>query len=181
MIQLQFILSQIRKEAFEKPMTFDESVEISELKTLDTDIREAKKAQVFGTCALDGDEIIFSFNIVGKVVLPCARTLVDVPYDFHIKATEIFSTSEYYGKEEEEEDIHFLEGEVIDLHPLILENILLELPYRVFTDDEEALKNATLKGEGWSFTDEEELDKTEDKIDPRMKKLQQLLKDDDEN
>jgi len=176
---LQFILSQIRKEAHNKPMTFDEQVDISSIKNLHEDIREAGQAQVFGFCHLDGDEIIFTLNIVGKVVLPCSRTLVDVPYNFHVKATEIFSTSEYYGKKEEEEEIHFLEGEIIELNELILENILLELPYRVVTDDEKALEEAILEGDGWSFSQEEDIEiEEEEKIDPRMKKLQQLLEDD---
>src|SRR5690625_7199866 len=57
-ITLQFILSQIRKEAHNKPMTFDEQVDISSIKNLHEDIREAGQAQVFGSCHLDGDEKI---------------------------------------------------------------------------------------------------------------------------
>lgn len=180
MISLKFLLSQIRKEAHNTLMHFDHQVDVSELKVLNEDIREAKDARVYGYCSLDGNEIIFSLNIVGEVILPCYRTLVDVPYNFHVKATEIFSTSMYYGEEEEEFDIHFLEGEAVDLHPLIFENILLELPYRVVTDDQSVLDKALLEGEGWSFSEDEELKEPEEKIDPRMKKLKQLLEKKDD-
>lgn len=177
---MKFLLSQIGKEAHKALMHFDDQVDISELKVLNKDIREAKHARVYGYCSLDGDEIIFSMNIVGEVILPCARTLVDVPYNFHVKATEIFSTSMYYGKEEEENDIHFLEGEAVDLYPLILENILLELPYRVVTNDQTVLDKALLEGEGWSFSEDEKFKESEKKIDPRMKKLKQLLEKKDD-
>src|SRR5690625_1894430 len=97
-------------------MTFDERVDISSIKNLHEDIREAGQAQVFGFCHLDGDEIIFTLNIVGKVVLSCSRTVVDVPYNFYVKAKEIFSTSEYYGNKYEEEEIHFLDEEIIEIN-----------------------------------------------------------------
>lgn len=180
---MKFLLNQIRKEAHNKLMHFDNTVDISELKLLNEDIREARDARVFGYCSLDGDEIIFSLNIVGEVILPCSRTLVDVPYKFEIKTTEIFSTSPYYGEKEEEEEIHFLEGVAVDLYPLILENILLELPYRVVTDDQSILDNALQEGEGWAFSEDsadEEIEETEQKIDPRMKKLKQLLEKKDD-
>jgi len=172
---MKFLLNQIRKEAHNKLMHFDNEVDVSELKTLNEDIRATTDARVYGYCSLDGDEIIFSLNMTGEVTLPCSRTLVDVPYRFHVKATEIFTTSLYYGEEEEEEEIHPLEGEVVDLYPFILENILLELPYRVMTDDQSVLDNAVLEGEGWSFSEEESIEQAEEKIDPRMEKLKQLL------
>ena len=178
---MKFVLSQIRKEAQNKLVSFDQQVDISELKSLNNDIREAKEVQVFGSYALDGEEVIFSLNIVGEVILPCSRTLVDVPYSFHVKVTEIFSTSLAYGQEEEQEDIHYLDGEVIDLYPYILENILLELPYRVVTEDKSVLDNALFEGEGWSFALEEEYEQREKQIDPRLKKLEQLLRKDEEN
>lgn len=175
---MQFILSQIRKKAHNKPFSFDEEVDITELGTMNNDVRKTKPARVYGECSLQGDEIFFSLNIVGEVILPCARTLVDVPYSFDIKKVEVFSTSLYYGQEEEEEEIHLVQGEVINLTPLILENIMLDLPFRVFSKDEQAQKNAVMEGEGWEFSTDEQ--PTEEKIDPRLQKLQQLLDDKDD-
>lgn len=176
---MQFILSQIQKKAYNQSFTFDEEVDVTELESMNNDIRKAKPARVYGECYLEENEIFFSLNIIGEVILPCARTLADVPYSFHINKTEIFSTSPYYGEEEKEEDIHQVQGEVIDLTPLILENIVLELPYRVYSEDEEVLKEAVMEGEGWEFKTEEE--PKEEKIDPRLKKLQQLLDNNEED
>lgn len=58
---------------------------------------------------------------------------------------------------------------------------MLELPYRVVTEDKSVLDNALFEGEGWSFALEEEYEQREKQIDPRLKKLEQLLRKDEEN
>lgn len=179
-IILKFTLGEINKNAFNEPFTFEREIDVSDLADLPNDIRKIKPVQVQGSYALDGEEIIFTLNMNGEMILPCARTLVDVPYAFEINEVEIFTTSEYMDAEKEEDEIHPVEGEVIDLGPYIKENIMLAIPYRVFSDDEEALKNARFEGEGWTYTlEEDEDDDNEQKnvIDPRLQKLQELLND----
>lgn len=133
MIILKFAVSQIQKDALQQPMTFDREVDVSEIETLENDILKAFPVHVVGSVILQGEEMIFSFNISGKVILPCARTLVEVPYAFDIDAVEIFTTASTMTEEDEEDEVHFVEGEVIDLTPLIKENILLDIPYRVYS------------------------------------------------
>ncbi|MBM7598700.1 uncharacterized protein JOC34_001057 [Virgibacillus halotolerans] len=171
---MKFILSQIKKSAYHGPFTFDDKVDVSELETMNNDIRKIEPVRVYGTCILQGEQIIFSFTIEGELILPCARTLVDVPYAFEVKADEVFSTSPYYGEEEEENEIHPVDGEVIDLAPWIKENILLELPYRVFADEATEQEKAPIKGQDWEVVSEV---KEEEAIDPRLKKLEFLFKD----
>ncbi|UJL47839.1 DUF177 domain-containing protein [Virgibacillus sp. NKC19-16] len=171
---MKFILGQIRKDANHEPYPFDDKVDVSELETMKNDIREIKPVRVHGRYIYQGEQIIFSFTIVGEMILPCARTLVDVPYPFEIKADEVFSTSPYYGEEEEESEIHPVDGEIIDLTPYIKENILLEVPFRVFSKGDQ--EKAPVKGQGWEFVSQKSDEK---KIDPRLKKLESLLKDDD--
>ncbi|RLL45224.1 hypothetical protein D8M04_10215 [Oceanobacillus piezotolerans] len=166
---MKFTLGQIRKHANNEPYTFDDYVDVSELKTMNNDIRDIKPVQVSGHCTFRGNQIVFSFQIKGEMILPCARTLVDVPYPFQIKANEVFTTSSYFD-EEEEDEIHPIDGEVIDLTPYIKENILLEKPYRVFS--EEAKEQGPEDGEGWKFLSEEE---EKSKVDPRLQKLESLL------
>ncbi|TMN23480.1 YceD family protein [Lentibacillus cibarius] len=168
-------IAHIKKNADNVPFKFDEQVDVSELETMNNDIREINSVHVYGTADDQGNDIIFSFSIDGEMVLPCARTLADVPYPFAINALEIFSESPY-DIDDEDNDIHPIEGEVLDLTPLIKENILLEVPYRVFSDDEEVISQASFEGEGWEFISE---GKREKKTDPRMKKLESLLKDKD--
>lgn len=174
---MKFSVSQIRKEAFLEPFSFDREVDVSEIETLNNDIIKAFPVHVHGTCTLQGEEFMFSFTISGRVIIPCARTLVEVPYPIDIAAFEIFTTAPVITEEEEEEEIHLIEGEVIDLLPLIKENILLNIPYRVYSENEEDLEQAIVQGDGWEIVDEADIEQDDEKqpIDPRLKKLQQFI------
>ena len=70
-----------------------------------------------------------------------AGTLADASYPFDIQADEVFTTATYLTEDEVEDEIHPIEGEVLDLTPLIKENILLEVPYRVFSDEKTSREN----------------------------------------
>src|SRR5690625_7649347 len=100
----------------------------------------------------------------GEMIPSCARTLTDVPHPFDINEVEVFSTSPYYGKEEIENEIYPVEGEILDLTPCLLENILLAIPFRVFTEDEEVIKNVLYEGDGWElyFLDDVEVEVQQD-------------------
>lgn len=174
---MKFALSQIRKDALREPLTFDREVDVSEIETLENDILKAFPVHVVGSCVLQEPEVIFSFNVSGKVILPCARTLVEVPYTLDIDAIEIFTTAENMTEEDDEAEIHFVDGEVIDLAPFIIENILLNIPYRVYSKNKEDLRDALVKGDGWEVVDESDIDEVdgEQPIDPRLKKLQQFM------
>lgn len=184
---MKFALSQIRKNAYDEPFEFSGDVDVSELESLNNDIRKTSPANVVGNCVIEGDEFIFTLMIHGELILPCARTLVDVNYEYSIHTIEVFSASPHYGKEEEENDIHPIESEIIDLTELIKENIILNLPYRVYSPNKEDLADAVTDGKGWNLATEdewntkEEVTEEEAPIDPRLKKLQSLLDDDDNN
>jgi uncharacterized protein len=159
-----------------EPLYFEDHVDISDVEELNNDIRKIDPVFVKGYATMQGNEITFNFFIEGTMVLPCARTLVDVHYPFHVDAIEVFSTSSYY-KEEDDSEIHPVHGEMLDLTPYIEENVLLEVPFRVFSDDKEVQENALTEGNGWQLTSGK---KSDDKIDPRLQKLQSLLDDNDE-
>lgn len=168
---MKFSTMEIRNNAFDGPFMFDEIVDVSELETLNNDIKQIDPVRVKGMCTIDKDEFIFSLSIKGKMILPCARTLVDVTYPFDFEATEIFSTSDNLDEKDEEDGVHPLTEETIDLTPYIKENIILETPYRVFSN-EKALE----EGEGWTFYEQEQYEsEKENTIDPRLAKLQNLL------
>ncbi|MUK89545.1 hypothetical protein GMD78_14350 [Ornithinibacillus sp. L9] len=171
---MKFTVTQIKKKAFNEPFTFDEKVDVSELETMNNDIRRIDPVQVQGDCLVQGDQFIFSFTIRGEMILPCARTLVDVEYPFEIKAREIFTTSTYLVDEDGDSEIHLIDGEVLDLTPYIKENILLEVPFRVFSDEADDQQSFQQKGNDWEVTSENAKEK---KIDPRLKKLENLFKD----
>ncbi|MFD2043998.1 YceD family protein [Ornithinibacillus salinisoli] len=170
---MKFTVAQMKKLGFNEPFTFDEKVDVSELETMNNDIRRIDPVHVHGDCTVQGDQFIFSFTIRGEMILPCARTLVDVEYPLDIKAREIFTTSSYLVDDNDIE-IHLIDGEVLDLTPYIKENILLEVPFRVFSDEADDQQSFQPKGNDWEVTSE---DAKEKKIDPRLKKLESLFKD----
>lgn len=155
--------------------SFEGNVDLSELASLpNNDIREIGTVSVSGTASSQSKTITCQFQIEGTMILPCARTLVDVAYPFKIEAVELFSIDPYY-KEEDESEIHPVDGEILDLDPFIKENVLLEVPFRVYANTEEMEANALSAGKGWTVISE---DQQEKRIDPRLEKLQSLLNDD---
>ncbi|WP_152656488.1 DUF177 domain-containing protein [Oceanobacillus sp. CFH 90083] len=171
---MKLTINQIRKGSVNEPYFFDGQADVTELETMNNDIRKITPVHVTGQVTMHGEEFYVNFHIEGEMTLPCARTLVDVPYPFVIDADEIFSASAYYGKEEEEQEIHPIQGEVLDLTPYIKENILLEIPFRVFADNADSDGAAPSSGKDWEFVSET---KEEKSIDPRLKKLESLLND----
>ncbi|WP_431799513.1 YceD family protein [Halobacillus andaensis] len=167
---MKFPLQKLNQSG-DEPFKFEEDVDVSELEEMNNDIRRISPVHVQGEAVKYGDDIIVTFTAEGEMVLPCARTLVDVPYPFQLKEREQFNVSPYYD-EEDESEIHPVRGEVLDLTPYIKENILLEVPTRVFSDDQKVQDQALTEGKGWQVITEEP---EEDKVDPRMAKLQSLL------
>ncbi|WP_026906012.1 YceD family protein [Paucisalibacillus globulus] len=169
---MKFTLAQLKKNAYNKPFSFSGEVDVSELEIMNNDIREIEPVQVQGICNMQGEQFFFTFTMTGQMILPCARTLVDVPYPFKIEAKEIFTSSAYFADEDDSE-IHPIHGEVLDLMPFIKENILLEVPFRVFADNVDS-NELIQQGNGWEVLSEKP---NEVKIDPRFKKLESLFKD----
>ena len=94
--------------------------------------------------------IELSLDVEGVMVLPCAITLKPVNYPFSI---EISGEIEELMENFEENSTNFQNS--IDILPIIWENILMEIPMRVVSDE---AKNSdiTMEGEGWKFVTEEE-------------------------
>lgn len=91
------------------------------------------------------DELEVNLSVDGVMVIPCAITLKPVKYPF---STEI---NEEIVEEDEKNDKNY--GNTIDIFPIIWENILMEIPMRVVSDEAKDLK---LEGDGWKLITEEE-------------------------
>ncbi len=153
----------------------EETVDVKDLMELDKSIREISPVQVTGRADLSSTKASFHITISGSMILPCSRTLVDVKFPFEIRTTETFllrETSEY--DLESDEDVHQVRGEVIDLLPLIKENILLEIPIQIFCDDSNSEDAAPQSGQDWEVITE---DDRKNKIDPRLAGLAKFFED----
>ena len=94
--------------------------------------------------------IELDLNVEGVMVLPCAITLKPVNYPFNI---QISGEIEELMGNIEENSTNFQNS--IDILPIIWENILMEIPMRVVSDEAKD-SNMTMEGEGWKFVTEEE-------------------------
>ena len=89
-----------------------------------------------------------SLEIKGEMTLPCSITLNDVIYPFDIK-TEVKLSNE---DEEDEEYVKIIQNN-IDIISIIWQNIVLEIPLRVVSED---ANNSPVSGEGWKLIREDE-------------------------
>ena len=78
-----------------REMPIDEYVDVSDLKQIDTLIRDISPVHVQGKADIGSTKFTFHLSVSGTMVLPCSRTLVDVSYPFSIETTETFFTNDY--------------------------------------------------------------------------------------
>lgn len=131
----------------------------------DTELLDLKEVHVIGEITLDAlDEFEISLDVTGTMMLPCAVTLKPVAYPFAMK---IEGNLEQI-MEEIDENVKKIEN-TIDLLPIIWENILMEIPMRVVSEEAE---NIQREGEGWKLVTDE---KEEHEENPALAKLKDLL------
>ncbi|MBU9712405.1 YceD family protein [Evansella tamaricis] len=153
----------------EKGLHIDEKVDVSGIKELDRECN-IDSVRVTGDAYFSKEAITFRLTITGTMILPCARTLNDVEYPFSIDATEIFQLVDWATFQEDEE-IHKVKENTVDLIPYIKERILLEKPMQVFCNKDDGPAPAT--GSGWELQTEEQ--ESTNQIDPRLKDLEKFF------
>ena len=110
------------------------------------------------------NRIYIDITVNGQMILPCSVTLKDVPYsfEFNIKGDfdEIIEEIEDFSKKSENS---------IDIFPIIWENILMEIPMKVVSDD---AKDFKIEGNGWKLITDDDM---HEEINPELAKLKDLL------
>ena len=130
---------------------------------LDKRILDLVNAHVKGRVYLDvEDDITLDVIFKGTMYIEDAITLDSVPYDFEISINE--NINELM---ENHEECYDKIQNTLDLKKILWQNIVLEVPIS-YTKE----KDAELKGNGWELVNEEKRVK---EIDPRLKKLEELL------
>jgi uncharacterized protein len=161
-------------------MPIDETIRLDEVMERNPDIRKISPVHVKGHCTFGAAQMSCHFQLTGTLTLPCARTWEDVEYPFDIQTDEIFSWSEAH--KDHDEEIHYVEGDVINVDPVFEELILVEIPMQVFKDDAEHY--ALTGGKNWSYLTDEELSAKEEnelkKSDPRLADLAKYFDQTDE-
>ncbi|HZH61916.1 MAG TPA: YceD family protein [Metabacillus sp.] len=158
-----------------KGLKIDEEIDLSDLVRTHPDIRDISPVNVKGRADISSTKVTFHLSISGSMVLPCSRTLVDVPYPFSIDTTETFllKPADY----ETEEEFYLPEGDVIDLIPIIKEIIVVEIPMQVFCDDVTNEEGAAPQaGKDWEVISEEDQN---NKVDPRLAGLAKFFENEE--
>lgn len=147
---------------FEDEMEFD----LSQFQNNHTSLRELHHVIVEGQITYDvnQDLAVVDYVVHGDMVVACSITNDDVKIGFEGHSSELYSFSKVDNLEDE---IRVVKNDVIDLSESIFRTILFEVPLRVV---KEGLTDYP-KGDGWEVLSEEEFQKREKPIDPRLAKL----------
>lgn len=160
-------------QAENQTISFDESIDFEPAAFAKmTQIRGLHDVTVSGNVHYDtaSERVFADLDIEGVMIVPCSITLEDVEYDFHTKSLEVFSFDKV-----DDEDVHEVKGDVVELLPVVFQLILMEVPLKVV---KKGLKQYP-KGDGWEVVKEEDYKKSEKKdIDPRLAKLKEFKVED---
>ncbi|MDQ0217189.1 DUF177 domain-containing protein [Peribacillus cavernae] len=163
---MEWTISQLQKIR-EKELQINETVDVSDIMERDKQIRDVSPIKVTGKADISSSKVTFHLHLSGQLILPCSRTLVDVKYPIDIETTEIFllKTGDY---DLDDGEVTVVKGDVVDLIPVIKENVLLEIPIQVFCEDDDSEDAAPRSGNDWAVVTEEE---SKQKVDPRLADL----------
>ena len=125
-------------------LEYHNSIILDEMLYKDTDIRSLSPIDVEITIVRSSDSSYnMDLRIKGTMVLPCSLTLKDVNYPFDIK-TEVKVSND----DENYDEYVKINQNNIDIIPIIWQNILLEVPLRVESED---VSDSIVSGEGWKL------------------------------
>ena len=92
------------------------------------------------------------------LTMPSCRSLTPVEVPMTCNVSEIFTTQEYFDthKSDLDADMFFvLDRDIIDLDESVADNILLEIPMRVLTEEEKSSEDMP-SGSSWQVLSEED-------------------------
>jgi uncharacterized protein len=144
----------IINQSFEVPQEYFEN----------TDLIGLENVKTKGIILKDEVDYELNIDVEGMMILKCSITLEPVHYPFNIKISgkleEIIEETSGNIKKNEN---------TIDIFPIIWENILVEIPMKVVSEN---AKNFQAEGEGWKLITENEPIKENN---PELEKLKKLL------
>jgi len=151
------------KSGLDDYITIDETYSFSKEELENSSILELNECEINGEITKNSiDEYIINIMVKGTMILPCSVSLKPVKHDFQVQIEgNIAQIMEEFNENFENNQ------KTLDILPIIWENILMEIPIRIVSDDISDVKTA---GEGWELiTDEKEM------VNPNLAKLKDLL------
>ena len=150
-------LSEVRKSP--EVLAFSEAPSLLEsIKERYDQVLNLEKIQASGQVAYDNGLYLLDYQLSYDITLPSSRSLEPVTLSFNYPVSETFiqEADAALQKELVEENlVLILDGDTINLDESILDNILLNIPLRVLTPEEES-GQISLSGNDWEVLSEED-------------------------
>lgn len=132
---------------------------------LNNDMRE-REPEIIGISSIavkgrvDADNGVYSLTYDADycLTLPSSRSLTPVDVPMTITVSELFTTQAYFEKYKADLDadvLFILEKDLIDLAESVADNILLEIPLQVLTEEEKE-SDVLPSGKSWQVLSEDE-------------------------
>ena len=140
-------------------LAFDQELDLlKDLQKRNPEILDLKDVTATGRVAYDTGLYVLDYQLTYTIVLASSRSMEPVEIKESYPATEVFAEdvqSEADIEALEEDLILPIEGGRIDLSESVADNILLTIPLKVLTPEEEA-GHGFIEGNDWKIMTEEE-------------------------
>ncbi len=148
----------------EKFIEINETLQFTKEDLKDSELLELLNVEVKGDITKDSlNEYFMNITINGTMILPCSLTLKPVKVDFETNVSDYLQVL-IEEIDEKQKNI----GNSIDIFPIIWENILMEIPMKVVSNETSDIQT---EGNGWKLISGEE-----ENINPEFEKLNDLFK-----
>ena len=155
--RMNLFTQEIRKNP--EGLAFDQELDLlKELQKRNPEILDLKNVTVTGRVAYDTGLYVLDYQLTYTIVLASSRSMEPVELQESYPVTEVFAEDVQSDADIEalEEDLILpIEGGKIDLSESVADNILLNIPLKVLTPEEES-GQGFIEGNDWKIMTEEE-------------------------
>ena len=155
--KMNLFTKEIRKNP--EGLAFDQELDLlKELQKRNPEILDLKNVTATGRVAYDTGLYVLDYQLSYTIVLASSRSMEPVELQESYPVTEVFAEDVQSDADIEalEEDLILpIEGGKIDLSESVADNILLNIPLKVLTPEEEA-GEGFIEGNDWKILSEEE-------------------------
>ena len=155
--RMNLFTQEIRKNP--EGLAFDQELDLlKELQKRNPEILDLKNVRATGRVAYDTGLYILDYQLTYTIVLASSRSMEPVELQERYPVTEVFAEDVQSDADIEalEEDLILpIEGGKIDLSESVADNILLNIPLKVLTPEEED-GQGFIEGNDWKILSEEE-------------------------
>ncbi|MHC5269915.1 YceD family protein [Enterococcus sp. LJL98] len=179
---MKWSLLELRKYQ-EEPLVFQEVLNLKEeLLSREKEIIDLGPVEVQGLVTVSPREYLLHYTVKTVITLPSTRSLEPVAIPMSFTVDEVFMTTEQFQQIDDlvkAEEILILETQTLDLDESVADNILLEIPLQVLSEEEEKATHYP-SGNDWAVYSEADYERmkesqAETQMDPRLAKLSNLF------